>query len=123
MLAETLKKWVGKDSELMPTLDPTSTDGLLAARQKRVNEELTKEFSLDKKGSALSRLKKTIEDFKSDILTILTGTAARKEESERGTQKGRDFEEQVFNYIKRLEPRCGPYCETRWVYSGALGAQ
>ena len=63
MFARTLLTHVGRDSALMKILDPQQSNGLLTTLRKNVDEQLThqrdtllKEFSLDNKESALSRL-------------------------------------------------------------------
>lgn len=63
LFARTLMSHVGRDSALMKMLDPEQTDGLLATLHKSVEEQLAeqrdklvKEFSLDNKEGALSRL-------------------------------------------------------------------
>lgn len=62
-LARTLLAHVGRESPLMKLLDPAQSEGLLAALRATVDEQLTKqsgqvlrEFSLDNKEGALSRM-------------------------------------------------------------------
>ena len=63
LFARTLVTHVGRDSALMKLLDPQQSDGLLTTLRKTVDDQLThqrdhvlKEFSLDNKEGALSRL-------------------------------------------------------------------
>jgi hypothetical protein len=63
VFAKTLVSHVGRDSALMKQLDPQHSDGLLSMLRKTVDDQLArqrdhllKEFSLDNKEGALSRL-------------------------------------------------------------------
>ena len=63
LFARTLVSHVGRDSALMKMLDPRQSDGLLTSLSKTVDDQLTqqrdhllKEFSLDNKDGALTRL-------------------------------------------------------------------
>jgi hypothetical protein len=63
VFAKTLVSHVGRDSALMKQLDPQHSDGLLTTMRKLVDDQLSKqrdhllkEFSLDNKDGALSRL-------------------------------------------------------------------
>jgi hypothetical protein len=63
LFARTLVAHVGRDSALMKVLDPQQSDGLLTTLRKSVDDQLgrqrdtlLKEFSLDNKEGALSRL-------------------------------------------------------------------
>jgi hypothetical protein len=84
-LARTLAKHVGETSPLLQQLSPTQSDGFLAALQQAIEEALReqcqyilREFSLDDKESALSRLigeltganGKLREDLANDIETV-----------------------------------------------------
>jgi hypothetical protein len=63
LFARTLVSHVGRDSALMKLLDPQQSDGLLTSLRKTVDEQLAtqrdhllKEFSLDNKDGALTRV-------------------------------------------------------------------
>ena len=68
-LARTLAEYVGETSPILKQLSPTQSDGLLAALRQAVEETLQtqrdhvlRQFSLDDKSSALSRLVTEITD-------------------------------------------------------------
>ena len=78
LFARTLVSHVGRDSALMKLLDPQQSDGLLTSLKKTVDDQLTgqrdhllKEFSLDNKDGALTRLIAQLTtkhgDFSTDI--------------------------------------------------------
>src|SRR3954470_15602738 len=78
MFARTLVSHVGRDSAIMKMLDPRQSDGLLTSLSKTVDGQLTqqrdhllKEFSLDNKDGALTRLITQLTskhgDFSTDI--------------------------------------------------------
>jgi hypothetical protein len=74
MFARTLVSHVGRDSAIMKMLDPRQSDGLLTSLSKTVDDQLTqqrdhllKEFSLDNKDGALTRLIKQLTSNHGDL--------------------------------------------------------
>jgi hypothetical protein len=85
---------------------------------KKSQNEITSEFSLDKEDSALYRMrrellkvledqKKANEEFRKEVGEQLTAIAARREESERSTQHGVDFEMEAFDFIQSESQKAG----------------
>ena len=84
----------------------------LVNRVERAQHQISHEFSLDNEGSALSRMRKellaTIEqerasntEFRLEVLKTLTDMTARKQEAQRSTRHGLEFEDAVFEFISR----------------------
>ncbi len=85
---------------------------------KKSQNEITSEFSLDKEDSALYRMrrdllkvledqKKANEEFRKEVGEQLTAIAARREESERSTRHGVDFEMEAFDFIQSESQKAG----------------
>jgi hypothetical protein len=79
VFAKTMLAHVGRDSALMKQLDPKQSDGLLAVLKQAVELELSqqrehilREFSLDNKESALSKLVKELSASNSEIVKELS---------------------------------------------------
>ncbi|SRR5579872_150832 len=114
-LSGLMRDQVGPESEFGKVVDPLNSLGLLQRIEKSVDAKLQEtaagvlsQFSLDKNDSALTRLQSAmsaqIEQIKSDMgrffadLKELHGLErGRAEEAIRGTQKGRDFESDVYD--------------------------
>jgi len=135
-LSELLKRQIGPESFLGRQVDPSNREGLLFRIEKLV-EEIIKEnsqkvlgsFSLDDESSALSRLKRSIreelEKFEKKaseqyaaILALLEKEKGRQEEAERGTAKGRDFEDALYGRLAELARWLGDESEN---VSGSKG--
>jgi flagellin-like hook-associated protein FlgL len=136
-LSEVLKRQVGPESFLGRQMDPANREGLIA-RVESVVEEIIKEnsrqvlgaFSLDDENSSLSRLKRSIreelerfdkkasEQYAS-ILALLEREKGRMEEAQRGTAKGRDFEDALYERLARLARELGDWSEN---VSGSKGS-
>lgn len=135
-LSEVLKRQVGPESFLGRQMDPSNREGLIA-RVESVVEEIIKEssrqvlgaFSLDDENSSLSRLKRSIreelerfdkkasEQYAS-ILALLEREKGRMEEAQRGTAKGRDFEDALYERLAQLAREIGDWSEN---VSGSKG--
>jgi hypothetical protein len=85
----------------------------LVGRVETAQKLITSEFSLDRDDSALARLRKELvhraekdqksrEDFYREVTTALAEMTARKEESRRGTQHGLEFEDALFEQVRKL---------------------
>jgi flagellin-like hook-associated protein FlgL len=119
-LASLLDGRVGPESFLGRKMDPSNRDGLSSQVEKAV-EDLLKQnsaqirsaFSLDEEGSALSLLKRslreeieklqnTIANHYAQITSALASERSRIAEAEKGTGKGRDFEEALYLPLTRM---------------------
>ncbi len=101
-LHQRLERAIGPGSDFAKKIDPAHKESVIASIENAVKEllveklnGLTEEFSLDKEGSALSRLRKSLDDPIDEIKRILARLEGKKEEAEVGTQKGRNFQEIV----------------------------
>ena len=85
---------------------------------KKSQNEITSEFSLDKEDSALYRMKRELlqvfedqkeanEEFRNKVGEQLASIVARKEESERSTRHGVDFEMVAFDFIQSESQKAG----------------
>ena len=86
----------------------------LVNRVEGAQRQISQEFSLDNEGSALARMRKellaTIEqervnntEFRLEVLKTLTDMTARKQEAQRSTRHGMEFEDAVFEFINRRQ--------------------
>jgi hypothetical protein len=125
LLARTLLAHVGRESPLMQILDPDHSSGLLASLKKIVEGELArqrehvlKEFSLDEPCSALNRLKTQLEQqlakaeeknqsFRQDVKVSLERMVVTRQESERSTRHGFQFQDAVCEFLGREAQHAG----------------
>ena len=96
-------------------------DSALSHMVNQVNDaqrKISSEFSLDNEDSALVKIRKelldvigkqhqTNEEFQREVIRNLTDMTARKQESEKGTRHGLDFEEAVFDFINEQCQKAG----------------
>ena len=86
----------------------------LVNRVEGAQHRISQEFSLDNENSALARMRKellaTIEqerasntEFRLEVLKTLTDMTARKQEAQRSTRHGMEFEDAVFEFINRRQ--------------------
>jgi hypothetical protein len=119
-LSRLVRDQVGPESEFGKVVDPLNSVGLLQRIEKSVDAKLQEtaadvlsQFSLDKSDSALARLQGAmnvqVEQIKSEMgrffadLKELHGLArGRAEEAVKGTQKGRDFESEVYDRLAEI---------------------
>jgi len=98
--------------------DERSVLSRLVKHVKASQSEITDEFSLDKEGSALNRMRKELlelfevlrkdnADFRSEVGEQLAAIAARKEEAQRSTRHGVEFEEAVVAFLQDASQRVG----------------
>jgi len=115
-----LQKELGPGSSFAKTLDPSNRESVISKIEQAVNNKLkettdglTDQFSLDKDGSGMSRVKKLFEEkveeiktannsFFSELRVHLGMQETRAEEVEKGTQKGRDFETVLYEKVAGL---------------------
>jgi hypothetical protein len=92
--------------------------GQVTAAQERISSE----FSLDAEGSALARMKKELEallerhnkaneEFRGQVREALASIQARKEESQKSTRHGVEFEQAVCEFVDRNAAACGDLVE------------
>jgi hypothetical protein len=124
-LARTLLAHVGRDSPLMKHLDPEQAKGLLATLRQTVETQLAaqrdhvlKEFSLDNKESALTRLKSELAEllaasdqknqkFQEEVKVSLARMVTTRQEAERSTRHGLAFQDAVCEFLIREAQHAG----------------
>ena len=118
-LVNIMEGQVGPNSFIGRQMDPNNREGLISQVEKAVEEilkgsssQILSSFSLDDETSALSRLKRsvreeieklqkiTVEHY-SEIRGILEKEKGRAEEAIKGTSKGREFEDSLYEYLAR----------------------
>lgn len=115
-----LQKEIGPGSAFSKNLDPSNKESVISRIEQAVNNKLkettdglTDQFSLDKDDSGMSRVKKLFEvkveeiktannNFFSELRVHLGMQETRAEETEKGTQKGRDFETILYEKVAGL---------------------
>jgi len=120
-----LQKQIGPGSDFSNSLDPKNQGSVIYLIQTKVKEELDnklktvlEEFSLDKDGSAITRLKTCVEDevkkiqkdnqeFFEKLGKALGVQLGSEIEAQRGTQKGRDFEADLYKHVAELGRQLG----------------
>ena len=115
-----LKNELGPGSAFTISLDPNNKESVISRIERKVEDkllattgDLIDQFSLDKDTSGMSRVKKIFEDkiqeiktanevFFSQLRSHLGMQETRTEEAEKGTQKGRDFQSNLYERIVLL---------------------
>lgn len=124
-LARTITSRVGEQSPIFRLLDPRNSEGLKFQIETAVKSMLDAhgrglltEFSLDTEHSALSRLKRALndevqtlvkkhEDFRTEVTAALSAMQARRKADERGTVHGLDFEAALAAFVHSEAQRMG----------------
>ena len=86
----------------------------LMSRVEGAQRQISREFSLDEEGSALARMQKellevlekehkTNTEFRIEVMKTLTEMTARRQEADRGTRHGLEFEDAVFAFINERQ--------------------
>lgn len=132
-----LQKELGPGSSFLKTLDPNNKESVISKIEQAVNNKLkettdglTDQFSLDKDGSSMSRVKKLFEEkveeikvannnFFSELRIHLGMQETRAEEAAKGTQKGRDFETLLYEKVAELGQQLQDLTEN---VTGTVGA-
>lgn len=122
-----LQKQIGPGSDFAKSLDPKNQESVICLIQAKVKEELegklktiVDEFSLDKDGSAITRLKGCVEEevkkiqkdnqeFFEKLAKALGVQLGAEIEAEKGTQKGRDFEADLYEHVAELGRQLGDF--------------
>jgi hypothetical protein len=133
-----LQDQVGPTSQFSKSLDPNNKQGVISRIEEVVkvnlqqkSEEIVKQFSLDKEDSALSRMNvlimEKIEEVKTanarffadlkETIGIETGKAT---EAEKGTEKGREFETELYSRVAELGRLLGDTTENVRAVVGAV---
>jgi hypothetical protein len=113
-VAKLIDNQVGPNSKFAKAFDPRNKDGVIAQVEKTVEIRLDKvwsEFSLDKKDSALSRIKAILTGGLAEIKEALGVERGRKEEEARGTRKGIDFQDDLYKLVAKLGEQLGDITE------------
>lgn len=90
----------------------------LVNRVEKAQRQISSEFSLDQEDSALARIKRELlevvnqhqavtRQFQNDVLEKLTHMAARKQEADRSTRHGEEFEDSVFQFLQSRSQKAG----------------
>jgi hypothetical protein len=149
VMARTLATHVGETSPLFKLLSPTQSDGLLAALTTTFKnaldgqrDEVLKQFSLDCKDSALSRLlaevtttngklrseltevleqhKAANTNFQAEVRTTLEAFKTRREEAVRSPAHGNTFEAAVGDFLRHEAQGYGDLYEAVGATKGQL---
>ena len=94
----------------------------LVGRVETAQRQINSEFDLNQDGSSLARLRKELlevletqnkanTDFQSEVKATLAAMSARRQEAERGTRQGKDFEDDVFDFIYNRSQKSGDIAE------------
>ncbi|TMQ32611.1 MAG: hypothetical protein E6K70_17625 [Planctomycetota bacterium] len=123
-MVKLIDNQVGPNSKFAKALDPRNKDGVVALIERTVRElvegkleEVLVEFSLDKKDSALSRLKAVLASGLAEIKQALGVEQGRSEEAARGHIKGFCFQDDLYQYVAQLGNELGD--ETDFVANSA----
>lgn len=159
-VARLIQDYVGPSSEFAKMIDPSNKTSVLSKLETIVKTyleeeigKLAKQFSLDDTNSGMSRIKaalsteilrveKSNQEFFLELRGALGKEAGKREEAEKGTEKGREFEvalyQQLAEIVRSLDdssenvrgtvgyvPRCktGDYIITLSETSGAPGTR
>ena len=98
--------------------DKDSALSRLVARVEDAQEQISSEFSLDENSSALARMQNTLletlekqqknnRDFQEHVKIELEKMTTRREESEKSTRHGLEFEDAVFNFVNERSQNSG----------------
>jgi len=117
-LARLMQRQIGPDSIFSKSLDPNNKQGILVMIEEKVQQlvetkldEVVTQFSLDDDGSAMSRLKKLLDEQFVELNKALGVEAGKAAEAERGTQKGREFEENLYEVFAQFGSALGDETE------------
>lgn len=117
-VGEALEKRMG---EVMAEFSLDREDSALSrlvARVEQAQRQISSEFSLDEEGSALARMRRELLDvietqrqvnerFHGEVLQKLAEMVARKQEADRSTRHGNDFEAAVVGFIQSRCQKAG----------------
>jgi hypothetical protein len=128
VVARQLERLIGPGSDFARALDPTNQKGVIALIEARVQELLEGklkavlgEFSLDRRGSALARLKTMLSDLFQDLRHALGVEEGRKGAAERSPAKGLDFQAALYRRVAQWAQQLGDEIECVADTPGANG--
>lgn len=115
----------GRIDEVVGEFSLNNEDSALSRLVKRVEQaqqKISSEFSLDQEQSALARLsrelknileqhRQTSDAFQTEVKTTLAELKAKKQESERSTRHGLDFEEAALDFVEVESQKLGDVLE------------
>jgi hypothetical protein len=90
----------------------------LVRRVEQAQRQISSELSLDQENSALARMRRELlqvievqrqanDRFHREVLEKLAEVAARKQEADRSTRHGNDFENGVFEFVQAMSQKAG----------------
>lgn len=120
-LKRLVKHLEDNNGNLMAAFDLNKEDSALKRLMNGVESaqhKITSEFSLDDEGSALARMRKQLldtfeqqgkenQEFQAEVRASLAAMQARRQEAERGTRHGLDFEDAVFDFMHGRSQKAG----------------
>lgn len=124
-----LQEQIGASSPFARSLDPNNKESVISRLQDAVKnhveteaKKIVEQFSLDKEDSALSRLNALVADkigsidasnnkFFNELKEALGVKAGKALEAEKGTEKGREFEIALYDYVAKLGRSLGDSTE------------
>lgn len=134
-----LERQLGPSSTFAQSLDPKNKEGVICLIEEAVKghlqtkvKEVVDQFSLDVPDSGLTKLKSCISteiealkkdnnDFFNELKTALGIEVGKAQEAERGTQKGREFEDILYDSIAIVGRQLGDTTENVSSITGKLG--
>lgn len=110
-LEKALETRIDKVTEDFSLDNEGSALARLVGRVDQAQKQITREFSLDDDASALYRMRRELlsvlsehekanKDFQEEVKSSLAAMTARKDESQRSTRHGGDFEEAVYAHLE-----------------------
>ena len=127
---QVIERQIGPSSAFAKSLDPESKSSVISVLEKKIGKaleqatnDIVKQLSLDEEGSALARLTKEIResqaDFMADLNKALGLDAGKREEAEKGTEKGREFEVALYDRVAQMGQQLEDSTE---MVSGTVGS-
>lgn len=136
-VSRLIEEQIGPSSRFARNLDPLNKESAICKIEDAVKkhleskiQEMTDQFSLDIDGSALARLKleiaKEVQEIKTsnnkffiELKEALGMKVAKHEESEKGTEKGREFEDALYDYVAEIGRQLNDSTENLRATTGA----
>lgn len=137
-VAALLQAQIGPASPFAKVLDPASRDGVILRLQEAVKREVeaqvqkvVEQFSLDSDQSGLSRMRSVLQQrldamkdenakFFAEMKEAMGVEAGRRQEAEKGTEKGREFEVALYDHVARIGRELGDATENVRSIVGAV---
>lgn len=134
-----LEKQLGPSSAFAQSLDPNNKEGVICLIEEAVKEhlqtkvkEVVDQFSLDVPDSGMAKLKTCISteiealkkdnvEFFKELKTALGIEIGKAQEAEHGTQKGRELEDSLYDFVATIGRELGDETENVSGLTGKLG--